>query len=62
MLQQGTCPSSSLEKCSSLPSLRGAKITNAMGKEVSFDNVTKGSLVQVIINETTSVVERLMVM
>lgn len=40
----------------------GAKITNAMGKEVSFDNVTKGSLVQVIINETTSVVERLMVM
>lgn len=40
----------------------GAKITNAMGKEVSFDNVTKGSLVQLIVNETTGVVERLMVM
>ena len=35
----------------------GAKITNAMGKEVSFDNVTKGSLVQLILNETTGVVE-----
>lgn len=40
----------------------GAKITNAMGKEVSFDNVTKGSLVQLIVNETTGVVESLMVM
>lgn len=40
----------------------GAKITNAMGNEVSFDNVTKGSLVQLIVNETTGVVERLMVM
>lgn len=40
----------------------GAKITNAMGKEVSFDNVTKGSLVQLIVNETTGVVEHLMVM
>ena len=40
----------------------GAKITNAMGKEVSFDNVTKGSLVQLILNETTGVVESLMVM
>ena len=40
----------------------GAKITNAMGKEVSFDNVSKGSLVQLIVNETTGVVERLMVM
>lgn len=40
----------------------GAKITNAMGKEVSFDNVTKGSLVQLIVNESTGVVERLMVM
>lgn len=40
----------------------GAKITNAMGKEVSFDNVTKGSLVQLIVNETTGVVEQLMVM
>ena len=37
----------------------GAKITNAMGKEVSFDNVSKGSLVQL---ETTGVVEHLMVM
>lgn len=33
-----------------------------MGKEVSFDNVTKGSLVQLIVNETTGVVESLMVM
>lgn len=40
----------------------GAKITNALGKEVSFDNVTKGSLVQLIVNETTGVVERVMVM
>lgn len=40
----------------------GAKITNAMGKEVSFDNVTKGSLVQLMVNEDTGVVERLMVM
>lgn len=40
----------------------GAKIINAMGKEVSFDNVTKGSLVQLIVNETTGVVESLMVM
>lgn len=40
----------------------GAKITNAMGKEISFDNVTKGSLVQLIVNETTGVVESLMVM
>lgn len=40
----------------------GAKITNALGKEVSFDNVTKGSLVQLIVNETTGVVEHLMVM
>lgn len=40
----------------------GAKITNAMGKEVSFDNVAKGSLVQLIVNETTGVVESLMVM
>lgn len=40
----------------------GAKITNAMGKEVSFDHVTKGSLVQLIVNETTGVVESLMVM
>ena len=40
----------------------GAKITNAMGKEVSFDNVTKGSLVQLIVNETTGVVQQLMVM
>lgn len=40
----------------------GAKITNAMGKEVSFDNVTKGSLVQLIVNESTGVVEHLMVM
>lgn len=40
----------------------GAKITNAMGKEVSFDNVTEGSLVQLIVNETTGVVESLMVM
>lgn len=40
----------------------GAKITNAMGKEVSFDNVKKGSLVQLIVNETTGVVESLMVM
>lgn len=40
----------------------GAKITNAIGKEVSFDNVTKGSLVQLIVNETTGVVESLMVM
>lgn len=40
----------------------GAKITNAAGKEVSFDNVTKGSLVQLIVNENTGIVERLMVM
>lgn len=40
----------------------GAKITNAMGKEVSLDNVTKGSLVQLIVNESTGVVEHLMVM
>lgn len=40
----------------------GAKITNATGKEVSFDNVTKGSLVQLIVNESTGVVECLMVM
>lgn len=40
----------------------GAKITNSMGKEVSLDNVTKGSLVQLIVNETTGVVETLMVM
>ncbi|HIX05790.1 MAG TPA: hypothetical protein H9865_06780 [Candidatus Fournierella pullicola] len=40
----------------------GAKITNAMGKEVSLDAVNKGSLVQVIVNETTGVVEHLMVM
>ena len=40
----------------------GAKITNTMGKEVSFDQVTKGSLVQLIVNETTGMVERLMVM
>ena len=40
----------------------GAKITNAMGKEISFDNVTKGSLVQLIVNESSGVVERLMVM
>lgn len=40
----------------------GAKITNALGKEISFDNVTKGSLVQLIVNETTGVVESLMVM
>lgn len=40
----------------------GAKIINAMGKEVSFDNVTRGSLVQLIVNETTGVVESLMVM
>ena len=40
----------------------GAKITNATGKEVSLDTVAKGSLVQVIVNETTGVVERLMVM
>mgnify|MGYP003375032151 CR=1 FL=1 len=40
----------------------GAKITNALGKEISFDNVTKGSLVQIIVNETTGVVEHLMVM
>lgn len=40
----------------------GAKITNAMGKEIGFDNVTKGSLVQLIVNETTGVVENLMVM
>lgn len=40
----------------------GAKITNAMGKEVSFDNVSKGSLVQLIVNETTGVVEHLMVL
>lgn len=40
----------------------GAKITNSMGKEVSLDSVTKGSLVQLIVNETTGVVETLMVM
>lgn len=40
----------------------GAKITNSMGKEVSLDNVSKGSLVQLIVNETTGVVETLMVM
>lgn len=40
----------------------GAKITNSMGKEISFDHVTKGSLVQLIVNETTGVVENLMVM
>lgn len=40
----------------------GAKITNSLGKEISFDNVTKGSLIQLMVNEETGVVESLMVM
>lgn len=40
----------------------GAKITNAMGKELGLDSVVTGSLVQLIVNETTGVVEHLMVM
>lgn len=40
----------------------GAKITNATGKEISFDSVKKGSLVQLVVDETTGVVESLMVM
>ena len=39
----------------------GAKILNAAGKEVSMDSITKGSLVQLIINETSGVVETVMV-
>lgn len=39
----------------------GVKILNGVGKEVTLDAVTKGSLVQLIINESTGVVESLMV-
>lgn len=39
----------------------GAKILNAAGKEVTMDSITKGSLVQLIINETSGVVETVMV-
>lgn len=40
----------------------GAKILNAMGKEVTLDSVQKGSLVQLIVNEGTGVVETVMVL
>ena len=39
----------------------GVKITNVLGKEVNFDAIEKGSLVQIIVNEGTGVVEKLMV-
>lgn len=39
----------------------GAKIVNSLGKEVNFDAVKKGSLVQMVVNESTGAVESLMV-
>lgn len=39
----------------------GVKIMNTVGKEVTLDAVSKGSLVQLIVNESTGVVESLMV-
>ncbi|GMQ61484.1 hypothetical protein [Vallitalea maricola] len=39
----------------------GAKVINAMGKETTLDSIKKGSLVQLIINETSGVVESVMV-
>ncbi|MCI5774253.1 MAG: hypothetical protein MR210_06820 [Erysipelotrichaceae bacterium] len=40
----------------------GAKITNALGKEVSFDQLKTGSLIQLIVNEQTAIVERIILM
>lgn len=39
----------------------GAKIVNAAGKETTLDSIKKGSLVQLIWNETSGVVESVMV-
>lgn len=39
----------------------GVKITNTLGKEVNFESVKKGSLVQIVVNEKTNIVESLMV-
>lgn len=39
----------------------GAKILNSLGKEVNFDAVKKGSLVQMVVNESTGAIESLMV-
>lgn len=39
----------------------GAKILNGVGKEITLDSVKKGSLVQLIINESSGVVESVMV-
>lgn len=39
----------------------GIKITNLLGKEVSLDKLKKGSLVQVTVNESTEIVEKVVV-
>jgi len=39
----------------------GAKIVTGTGEEVSLDSISKGSLIQLIVNETTGIVESVMV-
>jgi len=40
----------------------GAKIVNAMGNEITLDSIAKGSLIQLIVNESSGVVETIMVL
>lgn len=40
----------------------GASIVNAMGQEITLDQIVQGSIVQLIVDEATGVVERILVM